>query len=92
MVGQYPGVTGPGLAAAFGERVGREVFYEQITPESLRESMAPLIGADAAADVAEVYRDALSAPDREISPHMSAQTILGITPSTTREWLDGIGF
>lgn len=92
MVGQYPGVTGQSLASAFGERVGNEVVYEQITPESFDESMAPLIGADAAAGIAEVYRAALSAPNGEITPHVSAETILGITPRSTREWLDDIGF
>lgn len=91
-IGQYPGVTGSDLAAAFGDRVGRPVVYEQITPDSFRESVAPLIGEGPAAGVAATYAAVLTAPAREIAPHHSVQSTLGITPRTTREWLDTIAF
>jgi hypothetical protein len=41
-----------GLAEAFGVRLGKNVVFEQITPEQFRTSAAPLIGEGPAADVA----------------------------------------
>jgi hypothetical protein len=51
-VGQYPAITGPDLAEAFGTRLGRDVVFEPITPEEFRTSVALLIGEAAAADIA----------------------------------------
>ncbi|WP_367323314.1 hypothetical protein [Streptomyces sp. HUAS ZL42] len=39
-VGQYPAITGPDLAEAFGAWLGRDVIIEPITPEECRTSVA----------------------------------------------------
>ncbi|MFH8370658.1 NmrA family NAD(P)-binding protein [Streptomyces sp. NPDC018031] len=90
-VGQYPAITGPDLAEAFGARLGRDVVFEPITPEEFRTSVAPLIGEGAAAHVAEIYRAMSATPGRSIAPETSARKLLGIAPRTTSQWLADIG-
>ncbi|GGS60257.1 NmrA family NAD(P)-binding protein [Streptomyces violaceus] len=90
-VGQYPAVTGPDLAEAFGAALGRDVVFEPITPEEMRVSIAPLIGEGAAADVAGAYQAMSTMPGRSITPEASAQKLLGVTPRTTSQWLADIG-
>ncbi len=86
-VGQYPAITGPDLAAAFGAHLGTTVTFGSITPEDFRTSVAPLIGEGPAADIAHAYQAMSALPDRSITPENSAQKLLGITPRTTRQWL-----
>jgi uncharacterized protein YbjT (DUF2867 family) len=90
-VGQYPAITGPDLAEAFGAHFGKDVVFEQITPERFRSSVAPLIGEGPAADVAGAYAAMSTLPDRSITPENSAQKLLGITPRSTGRWLTDIG-
>ncbi|MGW0826840.1 SDR family oxidoreductase [Streptomyces sp. NPDC002845] len=90
-VGQYPAVTGPDLAEAFGAWLGREVVFESITPEEFRVSVAPLIGEGPAADVAGAYQAMSALPNRSIASERSAQNLLGISPRTTGQWLEDIG-
>jgi uncharacterized protein YbjT (DUF2867 family) len=90
-VGQYPAITGPDLAEAFGARLGRDVVFDQITPEEFRTSVAPLIGESAAADIAGAYQAMSAMPGRSITPETSAQKLLGVTPRTTSQWLADIG-
>ncbi|MDX3530053.1 NmrA family NAD(P)-binding protein [Streptomyces sp. ID05-39B] len=90
-VGQYPAITGPDLADAFGAHFGKKVIFEPITPEQFRGSVAPLIGEGPAADVAAFYTAMSTLPDRCIPVENSAQKLLGLTPRTTGEWLAGIG-
>jgi uncharacterized protein YbjT (DUF2867 family) len=90
-VGQYPAITGPDLAEAFGTRLGRDVIFEPITPEEFRTSVAPLIGEGAAADIAGAYQAMSSMSGRSITPESSAHKLLGITPRTTDQWLADIG-
>ncbi|MDX3748136.1 SDR family oxidoreductase [Streptomyces sp. AK08-02] len=90
-VGQYPAITGPDLADAFGTRLGREVVFEPITPEEMRTSIAPLVGEGAAADIAGAYQAMSTMPGRSIAPENSAQKLLGLTPRTTSQWLADIG-
>ncbi|MGQ4328509.1 SDR family oxidoreductase [Streptomyces hayashii] len=90
-VGQYPAITGPDLAEEFGARLGRDVVFDQITPEEFRTSMAPLIGESAAADIAGAYQAMSAMPGRSITPETSAQKLLGVTPRTTSQWLADIG-
>lgn len=90
-VGQYPAITGPDLAEAFGTRLGRDVVFEPITPEEMRTSIAPLIGEGAAADIAGAYQAMSAMPGRSIAPETSAQKLLGVTPRTTSQWLADIG-
>ncbi|MFH8614711.1 NmrA family NAD(P)-binding protein [Streptomyces sp. NPDC017979] len=90
-VGQYPAVTGPQLAAAFGDRFGREVAYEGITPDAFAGLIAPLLGEATAAGVAGLYRAIGTLPDHAIAPVDSAQELLGLSPRTTGEWLVDLG-
>jgi len=90
-VGQYPAVTGPDLAGAFGAHFGKDVAFEPITPEQMRASVAPVIGEGPAADVAGLYQAMSTLPHRSITPENSAQKLLGITPRTTGQWLSDIG-
>ncbi|MFD4862602.1 NmrA family NAD(P)-binding protein [Streptomyces atratus] len=90
-VGQYPAITGPDLAEAFGARFGKNVVFEPITPEQFRTFVAPLIGEGPAAGVAGVYAAMGTLPDRSIAPENSAQKLLGIAPRTTSQWLADIG-
>jgi uncharacterized protein YbjT (DUF2867 family) len=90
-VGQYPAITGPDLAEAFGARLGRDVVFAPLTPEEFRISVAPVIGEGAAADVAEVYRAMSTMPGRSITPETSAQKLLGLTPRTASQWLADMG-
>ncbi|MEU0688352.1 NmrA family NAD(P)-binding protein [Streptomyces uncialis] len=89
-VGQYPAVTGPDLAAAFGTHLGKNVAFKPITPEEFRAGVAPLIGDGPAVDVAAIYQAMSALPDRSIAPEDSAQKLLGITPRTTVQWLADI--
>jgi uncharacterized protein YbjT (DUF2867 family) len=86
-VGQYPAITGPDLAEAFSTRLGRNVAYEECTPEEFRTSLAPLLGEGPAAGVAASYQAMASLPDRSIEPERSAQKLLGVTPRSTGQWL-----
>lgn len=90
-VGQYPAITGPDLAAAFGARLGRDVVFGRITAEEFGASLVPLIGQSAAADVAGAYQAMTALPGRPIAPETSAQKLLGVTPRTTGQWLADIG-
>ncbi|KOG28903.1 hypothetical protein [Streptomyces resistomycificus] len=81
----------PDLAEAFGARLGRDVAFQQISPEEFRTSVAPLIGEGAAADVAGAYQAMSAMPRRSITPETSAQKLLGATPRTTSQWLADIG-
>ncbi|MGV9316637.1 NmrA family NAD(P)-binding protein [Streptomyces sp. NPDC003691] len=90
-VGQYPPVTGPQLAEAFGARFGREVVYEGITPDAFGALIAPMLGEPTAAGVAALYRTIATLPDHAITPARSAETLLGLTPRTTGAWLADLG-
>ncbi|MCF1595866.1 SDR family oxidoreductase [Streptomyces muensis] len=90
-VGQYPAITGPDLAQAFGAHFGKDVLFEAISPEQMRASVAPVIGEGPAADVAGMYAAMNALPARSITPENSAQKLLGITPRTTGQWLSDLG-
>ena len=85
-VGHRPGLTGPDLATAFSSHLGREVRFEDITPEAFGELITPLFGP-AAAPVVELYR-ALNAQDgNTIAEDSSAQELLGLRPRPIEQWL-----
>ncbi|WP_216588278.1 NmrA family NAD(P)-binding protein [Streptomyces brasiliscabiei] len=85
--GQSPGTTGPHLAASFSAHLGRSVAFDPQTTDAFRDSMAPLIGAGAAAGVAAMYAQAADLAHLAIDPARSAQHLLGLSPRTTVEWL-----
>lgn len=90
-VGQLPGITGPDLAAAFAEHLGRDVHYEAITPEQFGELIVPLFGEAATAGVVALYQAQWGLADNVIQEETSAQSLLGITPRTVGRWLADIG-
>ena len=88
-VGHRPGLTGPDLATAFSSHLGREVRFEDITPEAFGELITPLFGP-AAAPVVELYR-ALNAQDgNTIAEDSSAQELLGLRPRPIEQWLEDL--
>ena len=88
-VGHLPGLTGPDLAAAFSNHLGREVRFEGITPEAFGELITPLFGS-AAAPVVDLYR-ALNAQDgNTIAEDGSAQELLGLRPRSIERWLEDL--
>lgn len=90
-VGQYPGITGPDLARAFSDHLGRPVSYEPLSPEAFGHLLVPLIGDAGAAGVTALYERLATAPDNTIGEHNSAQRLLGLSPRTTAQWLAQIG-
>ncbi|MEU0676931.1 NAD(P)H-binding protein [Streptomyces sp. NPDC006172] len=90
-VGQHPGITGPDLAQAFTDHLGRRVTYEPLSPEAFGQLLVPLIGDAGAAAVSALYEGLATVPDNTISAHNSAQQLLGLTPRTTAQWLMQIG-
>ncbi|MCX5269407.1 hypothetical protein [Streptomyces sp. NBC_00199] len=90
-VGQYPAITGPDLAQAFGAHFGKNVTFEPISPEQMRTSIAPVIGEGPAADVAGFYQAMSTLSGRSIAPENSAQKLLGVVPRTTGQWLTDLG-
>ena len=88
-VGHLPGLTGLDLATAFSSRLGREVRFEAITPETFGELITPLFGP-AAAPVVDLYR-ALNAQDgNTIAEDSSAQGLLGLRPRPIGQWLEDL--
>ena len=88
-VGHLPGLTGPDLATAFSSRLGLEVRFEAITPETFGELITPLFGP-AAAPVVDLYR-ALNAQDgNTIAEDSSAQGLLGLRPRPIEQWLEDL--
>ncbi|CAB3751651.1 SDR family oxidoreductase [Paraburkholderia solisilvae] len=90
-VGQYPPVTGDGLARAFSEGLGTNVEYEAITPEEFGSSMIPLVGADTAARIVALYTAIASLSTFSLAPEYSVQHLLEMTPRSTQQWLSDLG-
>ncbi|NEE41031.1 NmrA family NAD(P)-binding protein [Streptomyces sp. SID7982] len=90
-VGQLPAITGPDLADALSAHLRREVSYEAITPSAFGASIAPLFGEGPAAGVAGLYQALGALTGNVIAPERAAQTLLGVSPRTTGQWLADIG-
>lgn len=89
-VGQYPAVSGEDLAEAFSARLGRPVAYEATDPHAFFASLAPMMGEQAATDIADMYQALSTQPDHSITAERSAQKRLGLTPRTPSQWLADI--
>ena len=88
-VGHLPGLTGPDLATAFSSRLGREVRFEAITPETFGELITPLFGP-AAAPVVDLYRALNAQGGNTIGEDSSAQEVLGLRPRSIGQWLEDL--
>jgi uncharacterized protein YbjT (DUF2867 family) len=89
-VGQYPAISGEDLAEAFSTRLGRTVTYEATDPHAFFAPLAPMLGEEATAAIADMYRAVSRQPDHSITAERSAQKLLGVTPRTPRQWLADI--
>jgi uncharacterized protein YbjT (DUF2867 family) len=90
-VGQFPAITGPELAEAFGAHFNKTMTFEALAPEQLRTFLGPVLGDGPAADVAGMYEAMSTLPHRAITAESSAQKLVGVTPRTTGQWLTDIG-
>ena len=88
-VGHLPGLTGPDLATAFSSRLGREVRFEAITPETFGELITPLFGP-AAAPVVDLYRALNAQGGNTIGEDSSTQEVLGLRPRSIGQWLEDL--
>ncbi|GAA3443855.1 SDR family oxidoreductase [Planomonospora venezuelensis] len=77
-----PPITGERVAAAVGAAAGRQTRWNEVTPEEYRRLLEPVLGGDAAAGVAEVYRQAAAAPP----PPPPPAGILRPAPTTVERW------
>ena len=90
-VGALPALTGPDLAAAFAEHLGRDVRFAARTPDEFGADIIPLFGEEGARPVIESYRWRATQASEAVDEATSAQARLGLTPRTPREWLRDIG-
>lgn len=86
-VGQLPGITGVDLAKGFAQHFDRKVNFESMTPEAFGETLAPWIGAEAAAGVVAGYQAKARTSGSAIVQERSAQRLLGLTPRSVPQWL-----
>ncbi|MEU0413585.1 NmrA family NAD(P)-binding protein [Streptomyces griseorubiginosus] len=64
-VGQYPAISGEDLAEAFSTRLGRTVTYEATDPHAFFAPLAPMLGEQATAAIADMYRALSTQPDHD---------------------------
>ncbi|QBJ96092.1 hydroxylase [Rhodococcus sp. ABRD24] len=90
-IGQIPPVTGPQLAAAFAEHLGRPVVFDSITPADFGASLEPMLGAGAAAGVAQLYTALGVADEVSFEQASGSGSRLGVRARSTRDWLAALG-
>lgn len=90
--GHLPGLVGDDLAAAFAQRLGRDVRYEEVTPVYFGAQLAPVLGEGAAAGVTGLYAAMNATEDNVIPADESARELLGLEPTSPTEWLATVGF
>ena len=90
-VGQLPAVTGIEPAESFTKHFGQQIKFESLMPEEFGKMLAPLLGEEASAGVAAVYKAHYLASDNAINSQTSAQKLLGVKPRTVQQWLADIG-
>ena len=88
-VGQLPGPTGVDLAASFSRFFGRPVRFEALSPTEFGKILEPLTGPATPA-IVHLYEELAKTEKQEIAKETSAQTLLGIEPLTTEQWLTRI--
>lgn len=91
-VGQLPAVTGDDLAEAVATYLERDVTFKRLRPEEFGRLLAPLVGDNAAAEVASAYKAKEQTADAAIDERTSAQKLLGIAPRSITQWLRDIAF
>ncbi|MGA5130190.1 SDR family oxidoreductase [Streptomyces olivoreticuli] len=88
-VGGAETVTGPELAAAFAAALGREVSYLALDPAEFETGLGQVIGAEAAAGVAGIYRWAATGEEPELfaADPAAIERKLGIRLTPLTEWI-----
>ncbi|MGX1908842.1 hypothetical protein ACWIID_08280 [Streptomyces phaeochromogenes] len=71
---------------------GRTVTYEAPDPHAFFAPLAPVMGEQATAAIADRYRAVSTQPDHSITAERSAQKLLGVPPPprTAGQWLADI--
>ncbi|WP_405555602.1 hypothetical protein OIE52_32990 [Streptomyces canus] len=64
--------------------------YEAPDPHAFFAPLAPVMGEQATAAIADRYRAVSTQPDHSITAERSAQKLLGVTPRTAGQWLADI--
>ncbi|MFJ9775946.1 SDR family oxidoreductase [Kitasatospora sp. NPDC101157] len=82
-------VTGPELAAAFGQALGREVRYLPLDVAQFEQGLAQLLGPEAAAGVAGIYHHAATGRAGDLlAPSPDAvEAALGVRLTPVIEWV-----
>lgn len=91
-VGSVPGLDGNDLAKSFAEYLGRSVRYESVEPKQFGAQLEPFIGSHGAAEVIGVYEAQAKSAHNTILSDTSAQTLLGLTPRSVKQWLQDLNF
>jgi NAD(P)H dehydrogenase (quinone) len=88
-IGGPQAVTGPELAQAFADVLGREVVYRAVGVEEFESGLATVVGPDAAAGVSGVYRWAQAGltPDLFGAHPSNVHRLLGTYPTPLTEWI-----
>ncbi|MBH1932977.1 NAD(P)H-binding protein [Streptomyces sp. AV19] len=80
-------VTGDGLAARLGARIGRDVRYEAQDADDFEAALASALGPDTASGVAATYRWAAHDPGLYATDTTAARDALGVRPTPLDAWL-----
>ncbi|MCW2293153.1 uncharacterized protein YbjT (DUF2867 family) [Pseudomonas sp. BIGb0408] len=89
-VGAMPGLNGNDLATSFAEYLGQPVRYEGVEPKQFGALLEPFIGIHGAAEVVGVYEAQARSVHNTILNETSAQTLLGLTPRSVKQWLQDL--
>lgn len=89
-VGGRDRVTGPELAAAFAQALGRDVRYLALDPEAFRAGLGRALGAELADGVAGIYQWAAGEADPtalDVDP-AEVEKRLGVSLTPLSRWID----
>jgi uncharacterized protein YbjT (DUF2867 family) len=79
-------LTGPELAAALGQAMGKQLTYVSLSQAEVREALA-FTGEDVAAAVAEMYAWEGTEGADQLAPDLTrTRDALGVTPTPLADW------
>lgn len=90
-LGHLPPLTGADLAHGLSVHADRDVTFAPMAPAVFGAAIAALVGAQAAAAVADLYASIAEVAHISIHESVSAQTLLGLTPRSVGRWLGDLG-
>jgi uncharacterized protein YbjT (DUF2867 family) len=82
-------VTGPQLAAAFSDVLGRPISYYPMSPSEMQAAVTEVYGPEMGAGLAEAYRQDQTDPHAPPRYHDMTQVLqqLPVRMTTIREWI-----